>query len=258
MINKIAFIAVSLILFGCSQNGSEKEVLMNDSLIEADINGIHDDSSMSAAVEFIPFNKKGLMLPGKFKIFNDNLTVKGEFSVDKIKEVIIAEISINKHPQTEGEQYCDWSNFLKIIYQNDTLMVFGSNVLEINSEEKDLKAGKEIISVLVASNFTMECADEEGLTGCDDFSYLIVKSGNNEYSLIFTGTPDDKNSPETAILAHDEGMSESIENTACSGDTVKLFIKVGYQDGEGSYTLNIFKQNKWMYLESDRKIESGI
>lgn len=256
MINKISFIAVSLILFGCSQNGSENEMLMNDSIIAADLNGISDDSSKYAAVEFIPFNKKGLILPGKFKIYNEKMIVKGEFSVDKIKEVLIAEISFNKHPQTEGEQYCDWSNFLKIIYQNDTLVVFGNNVLEVISEENDLKAGKAMISVLEASNFTMECADQEGLTGCDDFSYLIVRSGNNEYAMIYTGTPDDKNSPEIAILTHDDGMSESVENTACSGDTVKLFIKVGYQDGEGSYTLNIFKQNKWIYLESDRKIEN--
>jgi len=240
MFNKAFIFAFWGILISCNQSVTNHDISVIDSSQAIDSNKLAGAKDTNVVVSFLKYYKSGLLLPGKYKTYNAQIVSNGELSVDKIQELSIIEKSKNKHPHISGEDYCKWSNYLKIVYSSDTLIVFGNNVLEITSEYKELKLTSDTIALLLANNFTMEAADDDGLTGCDDFSYIVVESSSDEYELIYK-------------ITHDEGMNEYIKNINISGDTVKLNIQIGYQEGTGSYNLNIFRESEWTYFESDRQ-----
>lgn len=239
-------------MLSCTPKNINKETSGADSSKVMDDNLNSESRDTAAVVEFTEYNTNGLLLPGKYKIYDERIQVIKEIGADRVYPITIIEKSEQKHPHLTGENNCSWSNYLKIVYDNDTLIVFGNTVLEIMSEDK-IQFHSDTVSLLLADDFRMKATDKDGLTGCNDYSYMVMKSNINRYELIFPEPSKDMRPTYFARIIHDDGFTETIDKIDISGDTIKLFVTIGYQEGTGSYYLNLIYNNKWMYFESDRK-----
>ncbi len=198
----------------------------------------------SQGVDMVVEDFDGIMLDKTFNLYDKDLNKTGQIKVDKLTPVKILQ-KTEKKPEEEGQDYCDWANYVQLIYNNDTITVFGANVLEIKSSQ-DVQLSSSTVSLILADDFTVGASDDEGLTGCDDFSYLIIKSGNT-FSFINNAEASD-----VATFAHDEGMSEEIESITTKNDTIEAKVSVSHQDGGGEYDLKIFKDNNtWQFIKGE-------
>ena len=98
----------------------------------------------------------------------------------------------------------------------------------------------------------MEASMDKELTGCDCFSYFVVGTNKDSYSLIYPKEPNN-NSSNFAYLAHDDGASEQIANISIRADTLLVKIEAGYQEGSGEYRFKIYKSERWTFIITDRK-----
>lgn len=103
-----------------------------------------------------------------------------------------------------------------------------------------------------ASDFTMKAVNEEGLTGCDAFSYIVIQENDENFTLIYP--PDPENYPyPCAVLQQTDGISEGIENVSTMDNTLYVSILISYQEGSGSYTLKVYRAGSfWKSEETDR------
>jgi hypothetical protein len=85
----------------------------------------------------------------------------------------------------------------------------------------------------------MGASDENGLTNCDDFSFLlVVNNQTSEYTTINAPINQENHSTQKfATLFHDSGSEEQIYSAKVINDSLNLGIKVAYQEGYGAYTL---------------------
>lgn len=188
------------------------------------------------------------MLNGELTLFDENLNKVGNLEIKEISKVKILEKSTDIYNIENSKDYCLKSNFLKINYQSNNYIVFGREIYEINVSEKfDFQNEKnEKFTILPITNFEMGASDNEGLTSCNDFSYLIIYNNtNNKYSTISSPRNQENHSNEKfANLLHDDGSEEKIYQVKVVKDSLILAIKVSYQEDYGSYNLNTsFKDN---------------
>ncbi|SMP32476.1 hypothetical protein SAMN06265346_11531 [Flavobacterium hercynium] len=191
--------------------------------------------------EFKKYLRKGILLKELIQVFDKDLNVIETIDIKEITEVEILAKSIAMYNLAKSTDYCLKSNFIKINYKEKELIVFGSNIYEINEKEKfDFKSEKnEAFSVFSMTNFQMGASDDVGLTGCDDFSLLIILNHkDNKYkTLAIPDNQEYKSKTKFANLVHDDGSSEEIYNAKVVNDTLVMGIKIGYQEGYGSYFL---------------------
>jgi hypothetical protein len=192
---------------------------------------------------FEKYENEGLILVDKFELLDDSLKPVKKLSTDKIVPVKIIARSKNKHFRNQNDNDCLKANYLKIIYDGETYIVFGRFVYETDPQKFSVTIKDSKLEILSIKNFEMGAGDEEGLTGCDDYSIIVIKRlEDNNYSLIqnpkerkpYTGEQCDY-----AVLLHDEGGSEKIYNVSSKEDSISILIKAYYQEGGGSYKFNV-------------------
>ncbi|WP_108866817.1 hypothetical protein [Aquimarina aquimarini] len=191
-------------------------------------------------------DEKGIILPGNYSVYNEALTKTKQIKVQEIEEVSILRKTEQKRPNKRGQDYCEWSNYVEVLYKEEPLIIFGEKLLSISSE-KEYKLDNYNIDLITGENFTMGAADENGLTGCDDYSDIIIKA-NATYSFLFE---DNSKSDVAKVFYHDEGMFEDIKQAYVKNDTLVAQISQSFQEGTGKYTLKIFYDEGWKYLESE-------
>jgi len=191
--------------------------------------------------EFKKYLRKGILLKEPIQVFDKDLNVIETLDIKEITEVQILAKSTAMYNLAKSTDYCLKSNFIKINYKGKEHIVFGSSIYEINENAKfDFKSEKnEAFSVFSITNFQMGASDDVELTGCDDFSLLVILNHkDNKYTTL--AIPDNqeyKSKTKFANLIHDDGSSEEIYNAKVINDTLVMGIKVGYQEGYGSYFL---------------------
>jgi hypothetical protein len=251
-----------LVVFGCRQKTAKDPGTKNmDSIQVVSDSKIEPDkipkTDTSVIVNFFDHNKEGLILPGEYKKYSDKIEVIGRFSISKIEKLRIIQISESKHPQTTHADYCDWANYVKVIYRNDTLVLFGRNVLEITSNYDKLNLKSHKVELLIAEDFLMKTSDTDGLTGCDEYKNLIIKSDEDSFSFIEQPARENKSPYVHAVLYNNEGLGEEIKKVKINNDTIILSINEIYQDGTGTYKLNIyFDKDGWKSFDTDRNHRS--
>ncbi|TRX38022.1 hypothetical protein FNW52_03730 [Flavobacterium sp. ZT3R18] len=218
------------------------------SQIKTDTSNNLQEKKEVAKTNFEKYSKEGILLIGSIKFFDENFKEIGKLEIDEISKVQISEKSITLFNIDKSKDYCLKSNFLKIGYKQKEYILFGQDVYEINKAEKiDFQNEKnKAFSIFPITNFEMGASDDNGLTGCDDFSYLILLDKKNEkYSTITAPKNQENNSTiKFANLVHDDGSFEKIYNVKVINDSLILGIKVSYQEGYGSYNLkSSFKDN---------------
>jgi len=198
--------------------------------------------------------EKGVVLPGKHVVYDKELQAISTITLQDITEVTILGKTKNKRPQVNEQEYCRWSNYVSVKYQGKDIILFGNSVLKFSADLSITLDRGEKVLFIQAENYTVESADEMGLTGCDDYSEIFIKSDNN-YHHIYNIENQGEEEVEKKIFIHDDGMSERLSKFKVKNDTIQISMKQSFQEGKGSYTLNVFRKDGWKYIETDKKRE---
>lgn len=231
---------------------SEETAYIFNGFLDEEYNLNYAKRILNTPIEFEEVQGKGMLLPGPYYMYNETLGAMDGIVVDKITDVTILQKTKYKRPENEEDEYCKWSNYAKINYKGNNIIVFGATLLNISHTTKIEWKTDEVIYLVEAENYTVEAADYDGLTGCDDYSDVFIKQ-NNSYSHIYhKPTAKDKNLYEI-FFVHDDGMSEDIASFEVKNDTIIFNMEQGFQEGTGSYKLNVFNENGWKCIETDEK-----
>lgn len=244
---QIAFI-ILLIFIGCKKNDTEKSTQnfenQSRNLIKS------NDTLNNGKVEFEKYQAAGIIIYQNNRLFDENLNEIGQIYSKGFEKVQILERTKKMHNLKNSSEDCEKAYFIKIKYNNQDCIIFGKEVFEINPEQifsfQNLNGEK--FSLFPVTNFEMGASDENGLTGCDDYSILIIE---NKAKRTFTsinypinGTNHTIQKLKKAVLIHDEGSNEIIQNVSTKNDTLVIAIKSIYQEGGSSFNLKTtFKDN---------------
>lgn len=221
----------------------------------------HFDLDVEKIAELAPanFNKiektKGLLLKGTHNVYDNDLNVTEQIHINSISDVEILSVTKFERPKKRTEakrkkwqDYCKWANYVKIIYNNRELIVFGENVYKITSNKKK-KFNNSIINFLIADNFLKKTGTlTEELSGCFCGEYFLIKSEGN-YSFVYDNNYKGKSS---LFFLQNEYGSAGMHNTIIKKDTIFSEVSQSFQEGTGSYKLKIFKNNEWKFIEYDK------
>lgn len=196
-------------------------------------------------------NPNGLLLNGNHNIYNNDLQIIGQLSIDSISEIKILSgtkferpITRNKHRRKQWQEYCEWAKYLKVIYNNKELILFGKNVLSI-TKSTPILFNNENINFIRARNFLKKSNTlTEELSECYSGSYPIINNNNTYYFI------QNFNLKEKSYLSfEDSEYGTDIDNASLNKDTISYKrITCDFGTGFEEYDLKIFKnKNKWFY-----------
>lgn len=209
---------------------------------------VYHKKVLASPVVFEEKNKKGIILKGSHLTYNKSLNTTGRIKVEEISNVEILSETENKRPQNNKDEYCKWSNYVKIKYNGEQIIVFGNKLLSISSTT-EIEWKNSVINLVEAQDYTVGAADYDGLTFCDDYSYVFIEQ-EGAYSYI--NNRNDKKDLGKVVFVHDDGMSEEISSFNVKNDTIVFDIKQGFQEGSGSYKLNVFyEEGIWKSIETN-------
>lgn len=236
----LLYISTLLLLMSCGQktNNSTTELMTNknDSIVT-------NSNLTESKIEFKKYNVDGMFLKGKIRIFDNDLEIEEKLEVDKITLVQILEKSTKMYNIEGNTDNCEKTYFLKVNYKGKDYTVFGQDVYEINDQQKFSTQNEknEKLTLFPITNLKMGAGDDEGLTGCNEYSLLVLQYGNNQhYSLLKYPKNDDtrgKAVGKYAILFHDDMSEAKIYKTTINQDTLIIGIKEIYQEGGSIYNM---------------------
>jgi hypothetical protein len=240
-------------IISCTQKKESQAIQTSKTKTEAT-----DSKNKVVKPKFEKYLKEGIVLKGELQLFDENLNKTEKLEVKEISRIEILEKSTTLYNIDKSNDYCLKSNFIKIKYKENSYIIFGKDVYEIDPEGKfDFINNDEKFSVFSISNFEMGAyGGEDGSTGCDDFSLLMILNKNNQiyYTLAIPENQEYKSNTKFANLIHDDGSMEDIYNAKVLNDSLIMGIKISYQEGYGSYFLKTsFKDNFTKSKISDQK-----
>lgn len=194
----------------------------------------------AAEIELAAYPMDGLLLKGEIRTFDIYRNRVGTLEMSKITPVRILERTEEMYHVEGSTDGCQKAYFLKVRYDGTDHIVFGRDVYRVMSDEthKIATENGETLALLPMVNFDMEAVDEIGLTGCDDYSLLVLyNETKGTYSLMRHPEGETWGRYEYAILSNNEGASEDIYSVSTAGDTLIVGIRVSYQEGGAFYNL---------------------
>lgn len=215
----------------------------------------HQSVITKSPVVFEKTSERALILPGKHTIYNKKLKKVSQLTVDKIGSVYIVEKTVHKRPLQKQQEYCDWANYIEVIYGREKFVLFGNKILKIVNS-KEIKLPKNTIDFLVVKNFSTEASDKNGLTFCNDFSEVLIKENNN-YEYLQHEKVLGKESKGNKVFVHGNGVSEKISDIEVKEEHTIVNIKQTFKGGTGRYKIKVFNKNGWKFNETEvqRKYE---
>ncbi|TCI94900.1 SH3 domain-containing protein [Tenacibaculum sp. M341] len=200
-------------------------------------------------------NNKGLLLKGTHNIYDADLNVIKTMQVEKITEIKILSATKFERPKTRAkakrdkwQDYCEWAKYVKVIYNNKELILFGEDVLAITNVTPR-KYDNHNIKFVEAYDFLKKSYTlTEELSDCYSGSYLLIQSEDKIYSFI-------KSNFNESRLSFGEAEGGCSGTDAIINKDTIFFKQVNYsfQTGEGHYKLKIFNKKKyeWKYILYD-------
>lgn len=201
-------------------------------------------------------NPNGLLLKGIHNIYDINLNIIRQININKISDVSILSVTKFDRPETKKtienywEEHCEWGKYLKIKYQNEEIILFGRNILQINSTEQKIYQTKNINFVFAENFLTNSRTSIHELSGCFSVNNILIKSDNN-YSLIYNS----ESTKEDILTFFDNDYgSEDISSLIIKKDTIYSKVEQSFQEGIGEYKLKIFNnKTNWEFIKYDKK-----
>lgn len=239
---KIQISIITLLFFiSCKKTDTEQATQNPENKTQSVIKS--NDTLNKGKVEFEKYSASGIIIYQNNRLFDENLKAIGQLYSKGFEKVQILERSKKMYNLENSSEHCEKAYFLKIKYNNQECIVFGKDVYEIDMKQKFSfqDPNGDQLSLFPVTNFEMGASDEDGLTGCDDYSILIIENKNKR---TFTsikyptnGTNDKIKKLEKAVLIHDEGANEEIQSVATKKDTLVIAMKATYQEGGSTFNL---------------------
>jgi hypothetical protein len=225
-----------------SSSSTELKTISNDSMTQAII-------QPKVNIEFQKYVSDGIFLKGKVRLFDSNMKNIGELDIDSIIPVEILEKSPKMYNVEGQTANCEKAIFLRVKYLDKDYVVFGQDVYEINKQQRYTTQSDEKgeLTLFPITNFEMGASDEDGLTGCDDYSLLVLFNGGH-YTLMKYPMNEDIHGNATskfACIFHDDGSEENIYNLSVNEDTLVIGIKAFYQEGGSIFKLKANLSSKF-------------
>jgi len=243
------------LIISCSNKKESEKIKTPETKTEATNSA---NKNQEEKLTFEKYSKDGIVLNGQLQIFDEKLNKIEELEIKEISKIKILEKSNSIYNIDKSKDYCLKSNFIKIEYKGKNYIVFGRDVYEIDESKKiDFARNDEKFAIFSIVNFEMGAyGGDDGSTGCDDFSLLIILNKNNQKytTLAIPENQEYKSNTKFANLVHDDGSMEDIYNAKVLNDSLIMGIKISYQEGYGSYFLRTsFKDNFNKSKITDRK-----
>lgn len=233
---KLSFLLALFCIVSCSNKKESKATPTSETKTE-----LTNSENKEVKPIFEKHLKDGIILNGQVKLFDEKLNQIGKLDVKEISKIQILEKSSSIYNIDNSTDYCLKSNFIKIKYKGNDYIVFGKDAYAIDEDNKyDFTNNDQKFSVFSIANFEMGAyGSEDGSTGCDDFSLLIIYNKNHQkYStLAIPENQEYKSNTKFANLIHDDGSMEDVYNAKVVNDSLIMGIKISYQEGYGSYFL---------------------
>jgi hypothetical protein len=233
-------------LISCKQGNEDKPLNSNKKT-----ENLKKINIQTEKVEFTKHQAYGIIINKVMKIYDENLKEIGEIHSRFLEKVKITGYTKKMYNQENISDNCEKAKFVKIKLYNKELILFGNDVCEINNEQlfnfQNTK-GHEY-SIFPVTNFAMGASDNDGLTGCDDYSILIIEN-KKEKTFSSIGYPlNTKNrnnkTLKEVVLFHDDGAEEKIYNVSTINDTIIIGIKAIYQEGSCIFNLKTTFSNNY-------------
>ena len=238
----LLYISTVLLLMSCGKktNKSTDELKTNisDSIVST-------SNLTESKIEFNKYVADGMFLRGKVRLFDNDLKMTEKLDINKITLVQIIEKSTKMYNVGGQTDNCEKADFIKVKYLGKVYTVFGQDVYEINNQEKFSVQNEknEKLTLFPITNFEMGAGDDDGLTGCDDYSLLVLLNENKkQYSLLKYPDNEDirgANAYKYAVIYHDDGGDDKIYKLSIQQDTLVVGIKSIYQEGGAVFNLKI-------------------
>ena len=237
--NNFVYLLSLLLLISCENKKDDTKAEI--SKVKTDSVKTPKQEITGAKIEFENYARKGILLKGMLPVFDNNLVETRKILINENSNVNILEKSKKIYNIGKSADNCLKSNFVKINFNGQNIIVFGQNIYEIDEKQKFSFQNdqKNNFSIFPVTNFEIGASDYDGLTGCDDFSYLIIADKNDHlYPISSPKNKGNRSNEKFAILVHDDGMLETIDNVKIVKDSLIVKVNVNYQEGFGSYHLN--------------------
>jgi hypothetical protein len=235
------------VFFIISCNNKKESEKVKTPEIKTDLTNSENQNQEAKSI-FKKYSKDGILLTGRLPVFDEKFHKIKEIEIKEISKIKILEKSTSIYNIDNSNDYCLKSNFMKVEYKDKNYILFGRDVYEIDeSEIFDFTNNDEKLSLFSVANFEMGAyGGEDGSTGCDDFSLLMILNKNNQkyFTLAIPENQEYKSNTKFANLIHDDGSMENVYHATVLNDSLIMGIKISYQEGYGSYFLRTsFKDN---------------
>ena len=237
----ILYISTLLLFMSCGQKHNNETTKTT----ESEIDTLVDNSKvLDNNIQLKKYVAEGLLLNGEISFFDNNQKKIGKLKITEIEPTQIMEKSTKMFNIDGSTNKCQKAFFLKIKFKNKDYLVFGQDVYEIDKKQifNTYNKEREKLTLFPIANFDMGASDEEGLTGCEEYSVLILfNKTKNHYSLIRFPENEDIHTgelnPKYAVLFNDDMAGEKIYKVSMKQDTLVIGIKATYQEGGSVFNL---------------------
>lgn len=243
-----------LILFAFLTN-CDKKTNENNQAIDnsSDSLNIHKNEGTALNLKFVNHSKNGILLSGTYKNYDVNGNEIGTFSTKDIVPIKILQKSEKQYNLDKETAICLKANFLKIGIKDTEYIFFGTDVFEQNEKAKIdfLNDDKEKFMLLPIKNFKMGASDDEGLTGCEEFSHMLIFDvKNNKYATIGSSNTSEN---KLAKLLSDDSQYDEVYSVKHEKDSLTIGVKTQYQEGYSSYFLRTSSKDNFLNSKISNK-----
>lgn len=260
MIKYLYLSLLALIIASCSSNQKQEATTVAvDSLETMESTQSVDASSDSArSAVFNDSDLYGFSLEENIQTYDDSLRKLDFVQIPTNGPVTIVACSTEMFNAPGDTEYCNKAFYIKIEINGSQYIVFGRDIY-VPETDKTIYAewNSKNYELFPITNFKQGASDSTGLTGCEDYSLVMIHcTDNNRYDIIrLDETRKDPSVGELyiAALAHDDGMSETLAEAHENGSILSVKVNYDLQDGSGSYYLHISDFKTYFQAEMTKR-----
>nr|WP_315153826.1 hypothetical protein [uncultured Flavobacterium sp.] len=244
------FIYIFFIFISCGKE-TKKENSTPNLKTKTETSKTIKNSNEREKVEFVKHQTYGIILNQNNRLFDENLKEIGSIYSLGFEKVQILEITKKMYNLENSSDNCEKAYFVKIKYNGKDCIIFGKEIFEINNKQlfRFQNTKGDEFSIFPVTNFEMGASNDDELTGCDDYSVLIIANEKEN-----TFHPIKLNANKNAELLHDNSAEEQIYKVSIEKDTLIVGIKTFYQEGGSIFNLETtFKNNFTKSIFKDKK-----
>lgn len=224
----------------------------------AKVSGNNDEDSLSVAdvYDFEKVDKYGYLLGNGCDFYGDNFNPLGHFvPKDSLILVRITGISKDMFNLNGSDDKCLKAHFVNIELDGKSYIVFGSDVYVKQAEQlKRIRNSKnEEWIVFPIKALQMGASDEEGLTMCDEYSYLVMQYNRTGRTTLLQYPKNDslrlQSNLKYGVLYNDDMSEDIISELDIKNDSVYIHIQSTGQEGGHIFTIKTQAYSNLPYTE---------